>query len=87
MVDSWNGYCNQNYDGEMDHWLGKIVTVKEKRSTIFLIEEDDGECPFQNGHWHWFPEAVDHIVDDEHGLPDIDDAAAEAILQFLFPGV
>ena len=49
IVDEWVPGCRQNYDGQMDHWLGKIVTVKEKRSTIFLIEEDDGECPFQRG--------------------------------------
>ena len=87
IVDEWVPGCRQNYGGGMDHWLGKIVTVKEIRNTSFIIEEDYGECRLQSGHWHWFPNAVDYIVYPDNDLPDIDDAAAEAILQFLFPGV
>lgn len=87
IIDSWVDGCRQNSDGKMDHWLGKVVTVKEIRNKYFIIEEDYGEFRLQSGHWHWFPNAVDYIVYPDNDLPDIDDAAAEAILQFLFPGV
>lgn len=89
IIDEWVDGCKQNWRGEMDHWLGQIVTVRSTNGVYFTIEEDEGEILEQNGHWHWFPQSVDRIVneEEERELPEINDAAAETILQFLFPGV
>lgn len=39
IVDSWNGYCNQNSEGEMDYLLGTIVTVSKKIDVDCIIED------------------------------------------------
>ena len=49
------GY-NWNRDGEMDKWLGKVMTVTRKEDKFAIMEEDKdewGEC------WLWFPELIE----------------------------
>lgn len=89
IVDNWVKGCHQNIDGRMDHHLGTIVTVKEVVQDdeyyghYFLIYEDYDEYEEQGGHWHWFGNSVDYIV-DELELPDFEVSADDELSSFLF---
>lgn len=41
IVDEWPGLCGQNSSGEMDHFLGTIVTVDEICDNFFTLVEDE----------------------------------------------
>lgn len=46
IIDHWVNGCGQNSEGEMDHWLGKTMTIKYKwvdTNTIYSMEEDNTE--------------------------------------------
>lgn len=69
--DVW-GPCGENENGEMDCWLGKIMTVKEHSGREILMEEDDGE----NHHvwygeptgWYWNRYCIDRILGKETSI-------------------
>lgn len=88
IVPHWVDGCHQNTYGRMDHYLGTIVTVQEIFNSdiyggYFTIEEDSGEFEGQDGHWHWFGESVDCII-DELELPDFEVSADDELSSFLF---
>ena len=59
IVNSWLPECNQNPDGLMDCYLGRVVTVKKlwsDRKHLF-IEED-------SGRWLWNEKCFEYIVED-----------------------
>ena len=62
IVDRWVDGCHANPDGEMDHWLGKIMTVREVWNDYVKMEEDIEEW---NGGWSWFSPALDCIVEND----------------------
>lgn len=66
IVDEWCDGCWQNSNGDMDHWLGEIMTVREvyKPDDCVLMEEDIHEC-YGGGGWHWYSPAIDYIVEPE----------------------
>ena len=74
IVDSWNRYCNQNSEGEMDYLLGTIVTVGKiyKFHDIFDIKEDR--------RWVFNKHCVDRIIEDKM----IERISSELINDFLF---
>lgn len=41
---------NWNSDGEMDHWLGQVMTVKDAYCDTYTMEEDQSE---REGGWMW----------------------------------
>ena len=72
IVDQWCHECYENPDGEMDHWLGELMTVSEVYDEYVRMVEDDGE--FCGDGWDWFPNAIEGIVcsiDDEE-MEEID---------------
>ncbi len=88
IVDHWGPGCYPSWDGRMDHWLGKIVTVlgvDEYPDDVFgpsvHIVEDRAEG-LGNG-WCWFPAAIDCIVQDEELLPKDHDFSPAADTDFL----
>lgn len=63
IVDEWTDMCMASSLGEMDHWLGKVMTVRSVNSVYAMMIEDEGECEGQyEGHWYWFEPAIDCIV-------------------------
>ena len=56
--DGWNSH------GEMDKWLGKVMTIREiTEDDCYLMEEDDCEGIFANG-WYWSEYMVECKVND-----------------------
>ena len=72
IVNQWAPSCHQAPSGDMDRWLGGVMTVQEITSKGYVImEEDAGNGPaYQNGHWRWFPAAIAEVLVD---VPPIDD--------------
>lgn len=72
IVSKWNPRCYENRAGEMDEYLGKIMTVKSV--------DYDTACMFEDGGmWSWYPAAIDEIVDE----CDIEPATQEELLALL----
>ena len=71
IVDQWNNHCFQNPYGQMDSYLGSVVTVKDifhVKNPYFVIEEDNRhEFPgcFQDERWAFLPATIDYIVQDD----------------------
>lgn len=63
IVTKWPPAGKQDPRGGMDHWLGKIMTVRSICDDCVKMEEDRGE--FMGDGWYWFAELLDGIV-----LPD-----------------
>ena len=72
IVSKWGYGCYENLDGEMDKYLGKIMTVKSVESDTVRMFEDGGQ-------WHWYPDAIDETVDE----CDFESATQEDILVLL----
>ena len=62
----------ENIYGEMDKYLGKIMTVKRVDLDAVRMFED-------GGMWSWYPAAIDEIVDE----CDIEPATQEELLALL----
>lgn len=59
IVSEWNDYCCQNQNGEMDQYLGTVMTVrgwKNRPSSVAMVED--------GGRWAWVKEAIECIVSD-----------------------
>lgn len=41
IVSEWNEGCWQNKEGEMDKWLGKVMTIRKVNDDHYLMEEDN----------------------------------------------
>lgn len=56
VVDEWNEEAKNfiNWDGEMDKWLGKVLTVREYSCTrkIYFAKEDENENEKIGWIWH-----------------------------------
>lgn len=60
IVDEWTEPHQENGNGRMDHWLSKVMTVREIEETRVRMEEDKTE--FDGDGWFWFPEMLDEVV-------------------------
>lgn len=59
IVDKWvEEDGRQNHDGEMDKWLGKVMTVKSRNDTYAYMEEDQDDENCFDGGWFWYPEMI-----------------------------
>lgn len=68
IVSSWTT-GQQALGGEMDHWLGKVMTIKYGlRGDAVRMVEDEGERTFAEesnySGWFWYEGMIDEIVDD-----------------------
>lgn len=72
IVNQWVPSCHQAPSGDMDRWLGSIMTVSAiVGGRTAIMEEDSGDGPaHQDGHWHWYPAAIAEVLVD---VPPIDD--------------
>lgn len=71
IVDKWVTGCHQNPSGQMDRWLGQIMTVDHVSSNYVYMIEDKGYGPIHQGNrWRWLAPSISDIVQD---LPQVDD--------------
>ena len=80
IIDAWLpkkdesyalGPCNENINGEMDHWLGKIMTVKSHLGSSVRMEEDSEENWHGYGEptgWYWNRCCIDEIIGKETAI-------------------
>lgn len=81
IVDEWSPNCHRNPDGNMDKYLGRIVTILEVLNDFATIEEDTGDGPrHQEGHWRWNKYCFDYIVCDEDESEDFEPPTESEIL-------
>ena len=76
IVKKWPVGGKQNPRGGMDHWLGKVMTVRYVYDRSVKMMEDIGE--WQGNGWVWFENMIEKIEDDEY------QAAAEEDIKTLF---
>lgn len=64
IVSRWPSGAGQNDCGEMDHWLGKTMTIRRVNSlyNTYKMVEDQGE--FVGEGWNWFERMIVGKVDD-----------------------
>lgn len=62
IVDEWGEGCNQNLEGLMDGWLGKVMTIRDTylfgNYFNYFMEEDEGE-------WAWNDSCIVGLADCE----------------------
>lgn len=63
IVSEWVKGCRENPDGEMDKWLGKVMTIRAIKDDRYLMMEDKHE--FTGRGWYWFPPSIIGKVIDE----------------------
>ena len=80
IIDAWLpkkdvsyalGPCNENINGKMDHWLGKIMTVKSRLGSSAHMEEDSEENWYEYGKptgWYWNRYCIDKILGKETSI-------------------
>ena len=66
IVDEWCDGCFANGEGEMNHWLGEVMTVRyiddsPGEHCVKMVEDEDEFF----GGWSWFPAAIDRIVSSD----------------------
>lgn len=63
IISKWGIGCHQNEDGEMDKWLGKVMTIREvdEEEEYYRMEEDVEEL-YGNG-WHWYEPSIAELVE------------------------
>lgn len=58
IVDHWSNGCGQNADGEMDEWLGKVMTIHSINSWgSYHMKED-------YGRWSWNNRCIAGLAED-----------------------
>lgn len=63
IVSKWSGCCHQNKQGNMDLWLGKVMTIRECCDDFYYMEEDKNENAGTG--WLWYEEAIVGFAEDE----------------------
>ena len=65
IVDKWGPGCYQNFDGGMDKWLGKVMTVRDAShyddvSVIWykMVEDKRDYNGNTEPGWNWPPAAI-----------------------------
>lgn len=71
IVSEWNSDCNENSEGLMDKYLGKVMTVQRSNEWQARMLED-------GGRWAWNEFTIAEVIDD-----DIELATQEELLVLL----
>lgn len=73
IVNEWDeeGLSKENENGEMDHWLGKSMTVRDSIDTYYepyvQMIEDQEEGVFGGG-WFWNRFCIEKILNKEPAI-------------------
>lgn len=70
IVDKWpkDGSACQNHEGQMDKWLGKVMTIREVRPTSYRMEEDKKDRGFFLSGWAWNEACIAGLVRDKQKI-------------------
>lgn len=74
IIDAWlpkeghraRSLCDENEEGRMDHWLGKIMTVRRvniSTNTVSMVE--DANERIRADGWYWNRYCIDKILGKE----------------------
>ena len=66
-LDEFLNCGNRNPEGKMDHWAGKVMTIRKvDGNSHYYMEEDRYEtnCNLMPG-WRWSERMIDGLVTDE----------------------
>lgn len=67
IVSEWNDNSGEASNGEMDHWLGQVMTIRYIDSIEARMEEDIEELCGEG--WHWYPAAIESVVTEADKMP------------------
>ena len=59
--DTYDG--SWNAAGEMDHWLGQVMTVRSVDVDTCKMEEDIDDRSDGEEGWFWYPQMIECIVE------------------------
>lgn len=60
IVSEWGKGCWQNLNGEMDKWLGKVMTVRRVGATTYRMVEDKEDNDW--GGWYWKENCIEGLA-------------------------
>ena len=60
IVSEWGKGCYQNSNGEMDKWLGKVMTVRDVGATTYRMVEDTEDNDW--GGWYWKENCIEGLA-------------------------
>ena len=60
IVSEWGKGCWQNLNGEMDKWLGKVMTVRRVGATTYRMVEDTEDNDW--GGWVWKENCIEGLA-------------------------
>ena len=60
IVSGWGKGCWQNLNGEMDKWLGKVMTVRDVGATTYRMVEDIEDNDW--GGWYWKENCIEGLA-------------------------
>lgn len=76
-LDEFKKCANINSAGEMDHWAGKIMTIRKVYTNGYKMNEDAKEPTRING-WSWDDTMIECLVD-----PGIKNINQDDLMRFL----
>ena len=62
IVSKWGKGCHENADGQMDKWLGKVMTIMcvDCNRKCYKMIEDESE---QDGYgWYWYENSIEGLA-------------------------
>lgn len=62
IVSEWGEGCHENADGQMDKWLGKVMTIMcvDCNRKCYKMIEDESE---QDGYgWYWYENSIEGLA-------------------------
>lgn len=62
IVKKWTAGCNQNFDGLMDKWLGKVMTIMKIYCNTYKMKEDRTE--WHGEGWCWNEGCIEGLAED-----------------------
>jgi len=66
IVDEWRPGCKENIEGQMDRWLGQVMTIRQVKDNHYKMVEDVME---RNGvGWVWFESSIVGSIEEEESL-------------------
>lgn len=62
IVSEWRKGCYQNPTGEMDKWLGKVMTIRSIEYDISCYRMVEDECEHSCSGWYWFEDSIECLI-------------------------
>lgn len=72
-------------DGGMDHWFGKIMTIRCYDGTNYRMVEDKEE--YLGSGWYWNDECIDGLANESEPWTDDEIEKARGIVAYLADGI